>query len=114
LRNEFPDVPVNALCSLAEGGERIYAREAIAAGMPLTVALPFSRGLYEQDFSSESSRREFAELCTQAELLELPASSTPSNCWQAAKTISSITSSARASRPTASLRRHCSHCRLSG
>lgn len=72
LVRRFPETPLQALCPLAEGGERAFARVAIARGIPLVVPLPLPREFYIQDFSGAASRDEFDELCSQATVFELP------------------------------------------
>ncbi|HEX5314644.1 MAG TPA: hypothetical protein VFX38_07055 [Gammaproteobacteria bacterium] len=72
LVRRFPDTPLQALCPLAEGGERIFARAARARGIPLIVPLPLPRDHYVEDFTSDASRREFEDLCRDATVFELP------------------------------------------
>ena len=72
LALRFPDTPLQALCPLAEGGERIFAHAAIERGIPLIVPLPFPREYYEQDFADAASREEFGALCARATVFELP------------------------------------------
>ena len=42
--------PVVAVTSLAEGADRIFAREALALGCPLLCPLPFAQAEFERDF----------------------------------------------------------------
>ncbi|MDN5863959.1 MAG: hypothetical protein L0I62_01895 [Gammaproteobacteria bacterium] len=72
LAERFPDTPLQALCSLAEGGERVFARAAIARGIPLVVPLPLPREYYLDDFADPSSREEFETLSRDAKVFELP------------------------------------------
>ncbi len=72
LALRFPDTPLQALCPLAEGGERIFARAAIERGIPLIVPLPFPREYYERDFKDAASREEFDDMCALGTLFELP------------------------------------------
>lgn len=72
LARRFPETPLQALCPLAEGGERIFARAAVARGIPLVVPLPLPRDYYVQDFSDDASREEFDRLCSRATVFELP------------------------------------------
>lgn len=72
LSRRFPDTPLQALCPLAEGGERAFARAAIARGIPLVVPLPLPRADYARDFDNAASREEFDELCAKARVFELP------------------------------------------
>ena len=55
-----------ALSALAEGGDRIFAEEALRAGWQLDVVLPFARDIYEQDFGTAESRDRFRELAARA------------------------------------------------
>lgn len=72
LARRFPDTPLQALCPLAEGGERAFARAAAARGIPLVVPLPLPREYYLKDFSDAASRREFDELARNATVFVLP------------------------------------------
>jgi hypothetical protein len=71
IRAQFPSTDVTrvrfaVLSSLAEGGDRLVAREAFAAladvEIGLHVVLPMSATDYIDDFPSPDSRREFEEL----------------------------------------------------
>lgn len=55
-----------AVSALAEGGDRIFAEEALRAGWPLDVVLPFGREEYERDFTTPESRAHFKELAARA------------------------------------------------
>ena len=73
LRYDYPSRIIVVMSALAEGADRLVAEEALALGMPLSVVLPMPRGMYEQDFETEASRRQFDELCAAAQdLFELP------------------------------------------
>lgn len=72
LQARHPDLPVMVMSALAEGADRLVAEEAHALGIPLIVPLPFAAELYEQDFQSGASRDAFRELCSSAEVIELP------------------------------------------
>jgi hypothetical protein len=50
------------ITSLAEGADRLVAREALRRGVLETVVLPFHRDRFERDFATAESRREFREL----------------------------------------------------
>ena len=54
---------------LAEGADRIVAREALALGYELHCPLPFARAEYEQDFVSEESKGEFQTLLERAKVV---------------------------------------------
>jgi hypothetical protein len=72
LRREFPNLPLVVLSSLAEGGDQLVAREALACGARLVAPLPLPRQVYAQDFADATVRAEFADLCAHADILELP------------------------------------------
>ncbi len=72
LEREFPQTPLQVLCPLAEGGDRLFARVARERKIPLIVPLPLPRKYYLRDFPSAESREEFAELSRGATILELP------------------------------------------
>jgi hypothetical protein len=64
----FASQPVRlvALSSLAEGGDRLFAREALAQGWVLESVLPFAADEYENDFETAEARAEFRQLLGQA------------------------------------------------
>lgn len=72
LRTRFPDLPLVLMCPLAEGGDRLAAREARALGIPLIVPLPFARERYLDSFANDASRAEFDALADGATVAELP------------------------------------------
>ncbi len=72
LRHAFPDLPLVLLSSLAEGGDQLVAREALACGARLIAPLPLPRDLYLDDFEDANVRHTFEVLCSQAEVVLLP------------------------------------------
>ena len=72
LRAEHPQLPIAVMSGLAEGGDRLVARCALALGFPLIAVLPLSLAEYASDFSSPDSRLEFDLLLGQAQVMELP------------------------------------------
>lgn len=62
LMARYPASPLVVISPLAEGADRLGARVALDCGAQLVVPLPLPRQLYEDDFETESSRREFEEL----------------------------------------------------
>jgi hypothetical protein len=72
LQSSHHDLPLVVMSPLAEGADRLVAEEARALGIPLIVPLPFPREIYEQDFKSPESLAQFRELCSAAEVVELP------------------------------------------
>jgi hypothetical protein len=55
-----------AVSALAEGSDRLFAKEALGAGWPLEVVLPSKREDYEQDFATSESKTEFRDLLDRA------------------------------------------------
>ena len=72
LRARFPRTPLRVMSSLAEGADRLAARVALEAGIPVQAVLPMPAVHYRDDFGSQASRSEFDELCQQAEILQIP------------------------------------------
>jgi hypothetical protein len=73
LNDQYPDRDLVVLTPLAEGADRLVAEEALALGLPVTVALPMPRALYAEDFTTAESRSQFDRLCAAAtDLFELP------------------------------------------
>src|SRR5207245_1091102 len=56
-----------AVSPLADGADRLFAKEALARGFELDSPLPFSQGEYEKDFSTLESVEEFRELLKRAD-----------------------------------------------
>lgn len=67
-----PDLPPLLVSGLAEGADRLVAREALTLGIPLLVVLPMPRDIYVADFKTTESLEEFNRLCGRGEILELP------------------------------------------
>ena len=73
LRDAYPDLPIQLISPLAEGGDRLAARVAKDLGIPLVVPLPMPRDVYEREFTGPGSLAEFRELCAEAAaVFELP------------------------------------------
>src|SRR5512134_3106105 len=62
IQAQCPSTPIVILAALADGADRLVARVARAMGVPYYVALPLEKELYETDFETEESRREFYDL----------------------------------------------------
>lgn len=62
LQRQYPSTPLIVLTALADGADRIAARVARAIDLPYYVALPLEKDIYEADFETEASLREFREL----------------------------------------------------
>ncbi|MGA7673057.1 MAG: hypothetical protein WBW04_21755 [Nitrolancea sp.] len=64
---------VSLISPVAEGADRLVAREALASGLPLICLLPFSRDDYARDFETEKSRADYEDLLQRsAAVIELP------------------------------------------
>ena len=72
LKRDFPGMPLVMLSALAEGGDQLSAREALAAGARLIAPLPLLPQTYAEDFVDEATRDGFAQLCQRAEVLQMP------------------------------------------
>ncbi|RAN81931.1 hypothetical protein B5P43_09570 [Bacillus sp. SRB_336] len=71
LRRDLPDLQLVVLSALAEGGDQLVAREALAHGARLIAPLPLPRELYVDDFADATVRASFDMLCSQAEVVLL-------------------------------------------
>jgi hypothetical protein len=72
LQHDYPDLPLVVLSALAEGGDQLVAREALAVGAKLVAPLPLATADYAEDFTDPVAQAQFTQLCAQAEVLELP------------------------------------------
>jgi hypothetical protein len=73
ITRDLPNSPLTVLTALAEGSDRLVAREALRRGCSLIVPLPMPRKIYTAEFGSAESRAEFNELLERAERsFELP------------------------------------------
>jgi hypothetical protein len=61
------DPPVlRVVSTLAEGGARLFAEEALKLGYQLQAPLPFQRDEYKKDFTNDASRQVFDDLLAKA------------------------------------------------
>jgi hypothetical protein len=67
LSTAFPDLPLELLTPLAEGGDQLAARVALRLGLPIVAVLPMEQSEYEKDFADAGSLAEFRSLLGQAE-----------------------------------------------
>jgi hypothetical protein len=67
FRNRYPSTRIVVLSSLAEGADRLVAREALALDCSLVVPLPMERQEYEKDFATPESLADFRALLLRAE-----------------------------------------------
>jgi len=73
LAADFPDLPLELLTPLAEGGDQLAARVALRLGVPVVAVLPMEQAEYEKDFADEQSLGRFRNLLGQAEqVISLP------------------------------------------
>ncbi len=73
LRQRFPDLELQLLTPLAEGGDQLTARVALQLGIELIAVLPFNQAEYEKDFETAAELQRFRELLQQARrVIELP------------------------------------------
>lgn len=62
LVDDFPDLPLQLITPLAEGGDQIAAEVALSMGVSLVAVLPMVQTEYERDFSSPAELEEFRRL----------------------------------------------------
>jgi CheY-like chemotaxis protein len=72
LKRDYPGLPLVMLSALAEGGDQLAAREALAAGARLIAPLPLPPQTYAEDFLDPAIHADFSELCERAEVLQMP------------------------------------------
>ena len=72
LRATFPDLPLQLISALADGGDQLVAEEALAMGVELVAPLPMAQAEYERDFPGAESLARFRRLLAQARVRELP------------------------------------------
>jgi hypothetical protein len=72
LKRDLPEMPLVVLSALAEGGDQLAAREALAAGARLVAPLPLLPHTYRDDFVDEATRAGFEELRQRSEVLQMP------------------------------------------
>jgi hypothetical protein len=77
IKQAHPESSLVVLSPLAEGADRLVARQVLAQdGSRLIVAMPMRKIDYMSDFETQDSIREFNELLDQAsEIIELPGQS---------------------------------------
>lgn len=73
LRKRFPDLDLQLLTPLADGGDQLAAGVALQLGIPVIAVLPFSQTEYEKDFEAEEDVQRFRNLLQQTDrIIELP------------------------------------------
>jgi hypothetical protein len=71
LRQDFPDVPLRLLCSMAAGADLLVAEAAAEIGITIVALLPYARPLCREDLVAESDRTAFDRLCDMSDVVEL-------------------------------------------
>lgn len=71
LQSEFPQLPLQLVSALAEGGDQLVAEEALALGINVLTPLPMPLTEYERDFRTPEALAQFHRLLAQAEVREL-------------------------------------------
>ena len=86
VEERFPGRPLRLFSSLAEGADRIAARQVLSRpSASLVAVLPMPRQRYLHDFASASSRDEFSQLVEAAgEVVELPFHDDRRACYEQA------------------------------
>lgn len=72
LQTLHPALPVAVMSGLAEGGDRLAARCALAIGMPVVAVLPLPIDDYRGDCTSPASAIEFDALLARSQVIHLP------------------------------------------
>ena len=72
MKGLHPDLPVAVMSGLAEGGDRLVARRALALGLPLVAPLPLPLEEYRRDCTSPESTLELDTLLAAAQAIHLP------------------------------------------
>lgn len=86
LEERFPGQPLRLFSSLAEGADRIVARQVlIRETASLVAVLPMPQRHYVADFLSPGSRDEFSQLIEAADaIVELPLHESRERCYEQA------------------------------
>lgn len=86
IEETFPGSALTVLSALAEGADRLVAREVLTrAGATLVAVLPVPQADYVTDFDSAESKAEFLELVGRAdEIIELPPQTSRDAAYQSA------------------------------
>jgi hypothetical protein len=71
LRQDFPDVPLRLLCSMAAGADLLVAEAAAEIGIAIVALLPYARRLCREDLETEDDRTAFDRLCDMSDVVEL-------------------------------------------
>ena len=62
LQHDFPDLPLQLITPLAEGGDQVAAEVALSLGISIVAVLPMVQVEYERDFSSPAELENFRRL----------------------------------------------------
>jgi hypothetical protein len=72
LQAAHPALPVAVMSALAEGGDRLVARCALAMGLPVIAPMPLPVDDYRRDCRSAASVAEFDALLARTQVIHLP------------------------------------------
>lgn len=73
LQDDYPELPLQLITPLAEGGDQVAAEVAISMGISIIAVLPMVQAEYERDFSSVVEIEEFRHfLSLSDEVIVLP------------------------------------------
>ncbi len=72
LQSAHPALPVAVMSALAEGGDRLVARCALALGIPVVAPMPLALDDYRRDCGSPASMAEFDALLARTQVIPLP------------------------------------------
>ena len=73
LQRDYPELPIQLISPLAEGGDQLAAEVALSMGIDLVTVLPMVQSEYERDFSSEETLAEFRDLLAKShDVIVLP------------------------------------------
>jgi len=85
IGQEFPGETIAVISSLAEGADRLVARQVMSRPLSrLVVPLPLPESEYLNDFHTKASKEEFLRFLIQAEeVIELPPAATREEAYEA-------------------------------
>ena len=73
LQRDFPELPVQLITPLAEGGDQLAAEVALSMGISIVAVLPMVQAEYERDFTSVAELERFHNLLARSdETIVLP------------------------------------------
>lgn len=73
LQQDFPELPIQLITPLAEGGDQLAAEVALSMGISCITVLPMAQAEYERDFTTPEEIERFHRLLARSDgLIELP------------------------------------------